>query len=364
MIGVYLTRLDIARLRCLKQASVEPCAGLNLLLGGNGAGKTSVLEGLFLLGSGRSFRSGGHEAMIQSGAHAAQVYAELVFEGRHERVGIERARSRWQALHNGARVADLAELASLVPVVCFSPDSHELVSGGAEARRRFFDWIVFHVEPGFTEVYRRYSRVLRQRNALLKTGPADTELETWTLELASSGERVAECRSRVFPRFAEAMGTKLGELLGELGEATILFRRGWREGIPLLERLRMIQNREREVGHTLAGPHRADWMIHIGNHEIRDHGSRGQQKLVALSAVLVAAQLYQQRRGHPPIVVLDDLASELDTEHQQRALLACAALGAQLWVSGTQGLLATEAWMGERRVFHVERGEVSAMPGG
>lgn len=353
-----LTRLDIADLRCLREVRIEPCRGLNLLLGGNGAGKTSVLEALFLLGSGRSFRSGGHEAVIRRGAQAARLYAELEFEGRQERVGLERARSQWQALHNGARVADLAELAALVPVVCFSPDSHELVSGGAETRRRFFDWIVFHVEPGFGDAYRRYTRALRQRNALLKRAPTAAELAPWTQELAGSGERLAEFRERVFPGFAGAMTGVLATLLGEMGAATVGHRRGWREGLPLLERLRMIEDREREVGHTLAGPHRADWTVHIGAHEIRDQGSRGQQKLVALAAVLVAAGLYRDRRGHPPIVALDDLGSELDADHQTRALAACASLGAQLWVSGTQRFPAIDAWTGERVVFAVGNGEV------
>ncbi len=355
---MHLTRLTIAGLRCLAEAELAPGPGLNLLLGGNGAGKTSVLEALFLLGSGRSFRFGGHEAVIARGSAALQVYAEIDTDGRQDRLGFERARSSWRALRNGERVADLAELASLVPVVCFSPESHELIGGGAEVRRRFFDWIVFHVEPEFTEAYRRYARLLRQRNAVLKQSPSDAELRVWTSDLADAGETLALLRLNLFPEFAAAMRAALAATLPEMGDAEISYKRGWRDDVELYERLESLSAKEREVGHTLAGPHRADWTVAFAGREIREYGSRGQQKLVALAAVLVAAGIYRSRRGHAPIVALDDLASELDEDHQRRALLACAELGAQLWVTGTQQSTSFSQWGGAMTVFHVEQGKL------
>ena len=356
---MHLTRLTIAGLRCLRGVELAPGRGLNLLLGGNGAGKTSVLEALYLLGSGRSFRFGGHEAVIARGSAALQVYAEIDTDGRQDRLGFERARSTWRALRNGERVADLAELATLVPVVCFSPESHELIGGGAEVRRRFFDWIVFHVEPEFTEAYRRYARLLRQRNAVLKQSASDAELRVWTSDLADAGENLAKLRERLLPDFSSAMVGALALTLPEMGAASINYKRGWRDDVELYERLESLSAREREVGHTLAGPHRADWTVSFGGREIREQGSRGQQKLVALAAVLVAAGIYRMRRGHAPIVALDDLASELDAEHQRRALNSCADLGAQLWVTGTQHTAAFSEWAGEQAVFHVEHGQVA-----
>jgi DNA replication and repair protein RecF len=355
---VHLTRLTIDGLRCLREVEFAPGPGLNLLLGGNGAGKTSVLEALYLLGSGRSFRFGGHEAVIARGSSALQVYAEVDTDGQQDRLGFERARSSWRALRNGERVADLAELATLVPVVCFSPESHELIGGGAEIRRRFFDWIVFHVEPEFADAFRRYARLLRQRNAVLKQSPSDAELRVWTSDLADAGETLAKMREAVFPEFSAAMVAALAGTLPEMGAAGISYKRGWRDDVDLYERLESLSLREREVGHTLAGPHRADWTVSFSGREIREHGSRGQQKLVALAAVLVAAGIYRTRRGHAPIVALDDLASELDAEHQQRALRSCAELGAQLWVTGTQQSPAFSEWAGELSVFHVEQGKL------
>jgi DNA replication and repair protein RecF len=355
-----VTRLTISGVRCLQQVELAACAGVNLLLGGNGAGKTSVLEGLYLLGSGKSFRFGGFDSLIAHGARQLQVYAELEREAGVDRVGFERSRSGWRALRNGDRVNELAELAALVPVVCFSPESHGLIAGGSEVRRRFFDWIVFHVEPEFKDAYRRYARLLTQRNALLKQSPDPAQLSTWTRQLADAGEALAELRSRVFPEFAAAMGATLGELLGEMGSNSVSYRRGWRDGMSLLERLQMLESRELALGYSLAGPHRGDWLVEFDGHEVREHGSRGQQKLVALASVMVAARLYRDRRGHAPIVALDDLASELDVEHQRRALVECSSLGAQLWVTGTHLPAAFAEWPGEARMFHVEHGRVVA----
>lgn len=356
---MHLTRLAIDQLRCLQHVELLPCAGLNLLLGGNGAGKTSVLEALYLLGSGKSFRFGGHAAVIAHGARQLQVYAELEHAGRAERVGFERSRSGWRGLRNGEKVVDLAELAGLVPVVCFSPESHLLISGAAEVRRRFFDWIVFHVEPEFAAAHRRYSRALRQRNALLKQSPDPRSLSVWTAELADAGEPVAVLRQRVFPEFHQLMMVALQNLMPETAPFALAYRRGWRDGMSLRERLQMLEPRELELGHSLAGPHRGDWSVELAGHEVREHGSRGQQKLVALASVLVAARLYRMRRGEPPLVALDDLSSELDVEHQKRALVECAGLGAQLWVTGTQQTAAMDDWAGEVRTFHVEQGQIS-----
>jgi DNA replication and repair protein RecF len=355
---MYLTRLDINGLRCLRAVSMGPCAGLNLLIGDNGAGKTSVLEALYVLGAGKSFRSGGTDALLGRGASALQVYAECESGQGRVRLGFERTRGSWRGLLNGERVTELASLALAVPVVCFSPESHELVSGASDVRRRFFDWIVFHVEPRFAEAHRRYARALRQRNQLLKRGLVDHELRIWTTQLAELGEDLEALRATVFPRFRETMGRSLSDMLSELGEPDVMWRRGWREEIGLAERLTLLEERELAVGHTLAGPHRADWSVSFDRRPIREQGSRGQQKLVALAAVFVAASLYREWRSQPPIVALDDLASELDIEHQRRTVRQCAELGAQVWVSGTQPLAALDVWPGPSASFHVEHGSV------
>jgi len=358
---MQIRRLQVTGLRCLSAVDIYPGEGLSLFLGANGAGKTSVIEAAYALGSGKSFRFGGHEALIARDSRLLQIYAELDVGGMATRVGFERQALSWRALANGDRVPELSQLAALVPVVCFSPESHELIGGASEVRRRFFDWIVFHVEPEFPAAHRRYSRTLKQRNILLKQNPSDAELATWTRQLANAGEELAAARERVLPSFQHSMQVLLGSTLAELDPAAIVFKRGWKEGSSLAERLESLSAREREVGYTLTGPHRADWTVEFSGYSIREQGSRGQQKLVALAAVLAAAQIYRNRRGEAPLIALDDLFSELDVEHQRRALRACEALRAQTWITGTQGSESLDVWGGKVQRFHVEHGQIHAL---
>lgn len=356
-------RVDLLRvdgLRNLRELEWRPGPGLNLLIGANGAGKTSILEAVYCLGSGKSFRTAQREALITRGARRAILYAELELGGRRRRVGLERGRESWRGLVDGERVQDLGALALCLPVVCFSPESHELVAGGAEGRRRFLDWLGFHLSPDFRERHRRYARALRQRNALLKTEADPLQWRTWTEEAARSGEALEAERRACFEVFRAAMQPRLQELIGEMGELALSYRRGWREGVSLLERLEMLAERERVVGHSMAGPHRADWEVVVAGHRAREQTSRGQQKLVALAAVMSAAALYAVAKGEAPLILLDDLASELDHEHQCRALQALAALNAQVWLTGTSVPASTTSWPGELSMFHVEQGFVRA----
>lgn len=354
-------RLDVEGLRCLQTLRLQPDAGLNLLLGPNGAGKTSVLEALYLLGAGKSFRFGTPDSLICRGSPALRVYAELrLSSGGVERLGFERRKDGWRAMRDGDRVEDLGQLASLMPVVVFSPESHGLVSGSSEQRRRFFDWVVFHVEPEFVSAHRRYGRLLKQRNALLKRSDAGLQLASWNQQLAEAGEKLGALRDRVFPQWAAVVQEQLQGLLPELGSAQLEYQRGWRADCGLLERLQEHREREQLLGYTLSGPHRADWVVRFPGLQVREQASRGQQKLVALSCVLASAGVFAVRRGEPPVVALDDLFSELDTEHQRRALRVCEAWGAQAWASGTMTSAALDAWRGTMTTFHVEHGKLAA----
>lgn len=348
--------LRVDALRCLSNVELSPVAGLNVFLGTNGAGKTSILEALHLLGYGRSFRTHDHDAVIARGKSRLTVFAEIERFGALERVGLERGKSSWRALSNGEVLAELGELVRRMPVLAFAPESHSLVSGPSEGRRRFFDWLMFHVEPGFSAAARRYARCLRQRNAALKLDGGD--FDPWTEQLVLAGEDLNSLRSRHFPNFAAHTATALSRFLPELGDIKLSFARGWRDDTTLAVRLAELRDRERDVGHTLAGPHRANWQILARAGELKDIGSRGQQKLVALAVVTAAAEIFREQTGHPPVILLDDVTSELDGEHQQRVLAHCASLGAQLWVTGTDRSPALEAWQGDVAWFHVEHGAV------
>lgn len=355
-----IRHLRIDRVRVIDSLAVDAAARWNWLVGPNGAGKTSVLEAIFLLGHGRSFRRGGAEALIRKGERELSVFVEMEQAGSVSRLGVVRRNSGWDARVDGERVGSLTQLARLAPVLAFEPDAHLLVAGGAEERRRYLDWTLFHVEPDFLPVWRRYHRALKQRNALLKSGER-SGLAVWDQELVRSGEALDAMRRQHLSRLTIDLSRIASELVPELGALTLEYSQGWRsDRFDLATALRSTESRDLAVGSTGAGPHRADLLLSfeaLGG--ARDLLSRGQEKAAALVLRLGQASHYARTLGSWPILVLDDLPSELDALHLERSIALLDRIPAQCWVSCTE--VPAEITRRETVVFHVERGVVTPL---
>ena len=365
-----VTRLEIGNLRRFERASLTPGPGLNLLVGPNGAGKTSVLEALHLMAYGRSFRGRVHEGLIRQGAAALEVFVEWEQGGpfgsgersvvRH-RAGLRHAGQAWEGRIDGASVGHLGELCAALAVVTVEPGSHLLITGGAELRRRYLDWGLFHVEPDFLPLWRRYARALKQRNALLKRSVRDAQLDAWEAELAGRGEPLTQARQRYLEQLQPQLHVVLDALLPAAGHSRVEFLPGWRrEEVALGDALLLARDRDFALGHTSVGPHRADWRIELAAIPGRTALSRGQAKLTAVSALLAQAEHHAQLRGDWPVLALDDLASELDRVHQRRVLDRVIASGAQVFITGTETPPAMSEQAARRTMFHVEHGQLQA----
>jgi DNA replication and repair protein RecF len=356
-----LEQLRLHGLRCIAEASVALDPGINLFVGANGAGKTSVLEAAFLLSHARSFRSGAKEALLARGAAQLSVFADIRHaDDRARRIGLGRSGSRWEAKVDGANVA-IGQLVSECAVVCFEPGSHALIAGAAEERRRFLDWGVFHVEHDFLSSWRRYQRALKQRNSLLRSAapPQDELFAPWETELASAGAHIDNQRQAYLDLLLPRLRASAAGLLPELGELELRYRRGWPDDQDLAEQLRSQRGRDLARGHTTSGAHRADWTIAFEHAPLREHLSRGQEKLTALACLLAQADLYAGHCGEWPVMCLDDLASELDQSHQAAVVAQLAAAHAQVLLTGTevpQALVDVPS-----RVFHVEQGQLARL---
>nr|WP_238346313.1 DNA replication/repair protein RecF [Luteimonas saliphila] len=354
--------------RNLAPLELRPGPALNLVLGPNGAGKTSLLEAIHLLAYGRSFRGRVRDGLIRTGNEVLEVFAEWEEpDGVHRKAGLRHSGQAWTGRLDGESVQHLGDLCAALAAVSFEPGSHTLVTGGAEARRRYLDWGLFHVERGdnpFQPVWRRYARALKQRNALLKQRAAHGQLEAWDAELAAAAEHLDLQRRAYVERLRPRFRAISRDLLPQLGEGNLHYRSGWRrEQLSLADALLLARERDLATGFTSVGPHRADWRV---EHDTRPAGealSRGQAKLTALACLLAQAEDFADRRHHWPVFLLDDLASELDRPHQQRLLERLRESGAQVFVTGTESppALAEAGWTPV--MFHVERGDVSPTAG-
>ena len=300
------------------------------------------------------------DGLVRSGQPALSVYAEWQDgQGRSRRAGLRHTGSEWEARLDGAPAPSLTELCAELAVVSFEPGSHELIAGGAEHRRRFLDWALFHVEPSFLPAWRRYARALKQRNALLKRGPAASALDPWDLELVDSGQRLSSLRADYLARLEPVLAATAAEFLPELGQAGMSFLPGWRQSEhPLADALLLARDRDLALGYTSVGPHRADWRVDYPALPGKEALSRGQEKLTALACVLAQARAFAADRGEWPLVCLDDLASELDQTHLRHALAAVLDSGAQVILTATEAPAILVGELAPKARFHVERGRL------
>jgi DNA replication and repair protein RecF len=348
-----LAELTVTHLRCIEHAQLEIPPGLALICGGNGSGKTSLLEAVFLLGRGRSFRTRNSERLIQRGQDHLRVIGRVVGASGHTQgLGFEVTRDGTTARIGGRPAQSLAELSYAFPVQVIEPGVHKLVEEGGYRRRRWMDWAVFHVEPHFMDTWVQYTRALKQRNAALKLQAGHASV--WDPELARLGELIGESRGRFVaqlqPYWREAV-TALSGLDVELH-----YLRGWSHGHTLLDALTASRTRDEARCLTHAGPHRADVAVRLHGRPAREVLSRGQQKLVAAAMTVAQLRLLQEATQTTPTLLLDDPAAELDGERLQRFIEQVMSLRCQLVVTS---LHAESRLFGTpERTFRVEHGRV------
>lgn len=368
---MHVTRLDLRHVRRFAEARIAPAPGLNLITGDNGAGKTSVLEALHLMAYGRSFRGRVRDGLVQAGAGELEVFVEWQEAGvaagappRLRKAGLRHSGQTWTGRLDGEPVAQLGELCAALAVVSFEPGSHALITGGGESRRRYLDWGLFHVEHEFMPLWRRYTRALKQRNALLKSRARDAQLDAWDRELAEAGEPLGRHRAGYLEALQPRFAALAAALAPGLGAQALDYAPGWRQDeLSLLDALLLARERDLSAGFTSVGPHRADWRIGFASIPGRDALSRGQAKLAALAALLAQAEHHAAARGEWPVIALDDLASELDRTHQRRVLQHLVAGGAQVVVTGTETLPALAELGAPVARFHVEHNRIERVDG-
>jgi DNA replication and repair protein RecF len=350
-----LASLRLTDFRGFESARLALSPVANVLAGGNAAGKTSLLEAVFLLGRGQSFRSGRLDNLIRHGGASLTAFAELRPGATAARVGIEVARGQGTTCRVDGSAATRSELAAALPVQLLDPVSQELVRGPPEERRRFLDWGVFHVEHGFLDAWQRYRRALDQRNAALRAGDWDS-VTAWDEPLAAAGATVDQLRRRAVGQLLPGIARLSESLLGQPAEVD--YHPGWPEGAGLREALAESVGRDRQLAGTQVGPHRADLKLRLGGRMARQTASRGQEKLLAAALSLSQVEQVAARLDRPVILLVDEPAADLDRAHLGRLLAALTAAPAQLFITtldGTQLDLPIEATM-----FHVEHGLVQA----
>lgn len=346
-------RLD--SFRCLEAAELAADPDLNVIIGGNGAGKTSLLEAIYVLGRARSFRAPRLASLIADDRDSATLYAETGPAGH--RLGVRIGRSSTEIHVDGSGGATAADLAAALAVQLIDPSVQELVQGGPGQRRRFLDWGVFHVKHEFLAGWRRFRRALQQRNAALRQGAAGAAVAAWDADLLAGAATVNRCRNDYVAEIAPILQRYAAKFLES--ELTLVYRPGWPDGATLAETLAAGMERDRSYGATQHGPHRAELEILVGDQPARNRLSRGQHKLLGAALVLGQSDWVHRTSGKRPVLLVDEPAAELDAEHLAALTEGVRESGAQVFITALQaGALPLD---GNLQQFHVERGQLSVL---
>lgn len=338
--------------RCLETAALEFDPHYNLIVGPNASGKTSLLEAIAYLGRGRSFRGALPQNLIRHGASEFLLFGKVKTGAREATVGVRNSRDGLEIHIDGDKIQSAAGLAKILPLQVVDPDVHNLVAGGPEERRRYLDWIAFHVEHGYLDHWRRFRRALKQRNAALKENSSYNALVGWDRKLMETGLEVDEARRRVVDIVRPVLQDIGSSLLG--CAVDVEYQRGWSADKSLAEAMVAGTDRDRLLGSTQAGPHRADVKLVIEEHQARQLVSRGQQKLLACALIFAATEIVQSHLERPLLLLLDDPAAELDRDSLSRLMAQVVALGCQVIATSLdRGLVFFPELP---RMFHVEQG--------
>ncbi len=349
--------MQVTDFRCLHQVDIELDDQFTLISGPNASGKTSLLEAMYLLGRGRSFRTRRLEPLIRSGTDRLIVFGEADRAGRRVALGVEGSSEGIRARLGGERVTSLTDLTRALPVQVIDPEVHRLIDEGPSRRRRFLDWGVFHVEPRFVGHWQKYHLALRQRNAALRNGEPRAVVSAWETDLIRYATLLPAARSGLVARLMPVAQDVATKLLGmELG---LSYRPGWIRDLDFPRALERSWRQDQEAKTTQVGPHRAELGITLDGTPARDRISRGQQKLLAAVLLLSQIRLFQPDAAARPILLLDDPAAELDSERLAAFIQEVRAQPLQLVVTTLSKELTEVGAFGlPGRRYRVESGSV------
>ena len=347
-----IRRFKASNFRCIENADLSFSPGFNLVYGENASGKTSLLEALAYLGRGKSFRGATTTDLVRHGETEFVLFGESESNSGTHRIGVRNSREGLEVRVDGSGDGGAGALAAALPLQVIDPEVHNLVAGGPEMRRRFLDWIAFHVEHDHLLTWRRFRRALRQRNAALKARSSLAAMRSWNAEFIEVSQKLDASRRRALDVALETLEEYGQGLLGT--EIGFEYQQGWNREKTLEAVLDEGVERELLQGTTQYGPHRADLKIRYDERQARKLVSRGQQKLLASAMVLAAADTAQSALERPLLLLLDDPAAELDANALQRLMAAIEGLGCQVVATSLEraSLKVPEG----ATVFHVEHG--------
>lgn len=361
-----LEEIHVSNLRNIQGAKLLPSPSLNVLLGENGSGKSSLLESVHILSTGRSFRTvdlknliqfeqsqflvrGKVKSQLRQWEDKASVNVGFMFSDKKERL----------AKVEGEKIKNSSDLARLLPMKFLSPLEGNLIEGAPSLRRRFLDWLMFHVEPSYLKQQKNFKAILSNRNATLRKKDRKQE-PYWRAQLIDLSVALSELSASNFQHYLDYLKKEVNESLGEI-DIHFEFYRGWRKGASLTDLMAQSLENEFKLGSSRYGYQRADLKIAVNGKPANLVLSRGQMKILALALHLAQIKFLKYERKANCVVLIDDIIAELDDQNICTMIEKIIETGNQCFVTSANVKLAEllkKNFSESYKLFHVEHGTI------
>lgn len=364
---MFLKQIDLQQYRNFERVELHTDQKVNIFIGQNAQGKTNLLEAIYVLALTKSHRTGKDKELIRFEADAAKLHATI--DKKYGAVALDLAISQQgkKAKINGLEQKKLSNFIGALNVVMFAPEDLEIVKGSPGVRRRFLDMEIGQVQPSYLYHLQQYQKILIQRNNMLKQngGHQSELLAVWNEQLAANGVKIMLKRKQFIKKLqhwattihhgitngAESFSMAyLPSFRAEEEDETVLFDH-------FMLKLSQMKEQEMRRGMTLVGPHRDDMSFYINDKEVQTYGSQGQQRTTALSLKLAEIELINEEIGEYPILLLDDVLSELD-QYRQTQLIETFQNKVQTFITTTGIESINASKLKDANIYHVRQGHV------
>lgn len=353
---MLLTGIRLENYRNMAVAELRPSSQMTLLYGLNGQGKTNLLEAIYLLGTGRSFRSVKVPDLIRQGNDTAAVSGQVRTNGVDSEISVQLAGKQRRVTVDGKPIQRAAELHGKLASVVFSPDDTGMVKQGPETRRRYLDRALYSSDAAFLRDYHDYYRILKQRNALLRGGTT-AGLDVWTEQLVLSGSRLMQHRRQYAAQLQPLLQQHYQRIAGSREAVELAYAPDCDHRFQ--EQLELCRATDLRRGTTGRGPHRDDLTFMIDGQALKTFGSQGQQRSFVLALKLAELDHLQQTFGEPPLMLLDDIASELDRERIHNLLSFLRQRQVQVVITTTTTVGIDPAMLQQSSLYRVDAGTLT-----
>jgi DNA replication and repair protein RecF len=358
-----IEKLITKNFRNISDGSINFDSECNLFIGANGSGKSSLLEALFFVGHGKSFRTNKNENLA---VHDKENFVLSIKDFDNGMFGISKDFTSNQTVIkiNGERNSRLSELAKNIAIQVVTPESFRLFFGGPKERRRFVDLGLFHVEHRFSKSWSEFNRVLKQRNACLRNQVDNTTLNYWSEIFCQQSDIIAQYREEYLTLLSNELSIWTNILLPDIcSKIKVQYLRGWKQGASLSETVRANIDKEKLVGYSINGTHKFDIKFLLNKKPIESQLSRGQQKLFLVALTFAQAKLIERVKRLKPILLIDDVGAELDFNSRLMLQEAIKMLNCQVIITAIDKV-AVEPLVPSNekyKMFHVKHGVISAI---